>query len=146
MQSMINIQIAQALERDIKNFEKERGGRLQAAQARVKAAKAGLEAARGALRGAEAALSAAHAEGEAADGQRAELAASVTLAEAALRGEWRLGYRRMPVVVCSPFALRLGRHHTADSVCPQPALIVRPCVTAFHTGASARRTLPGLRG
>lgn len=76
----------QALERDIANFEKDRGGRLRAAQAKVKSAKAAAEAARAALRAADAGLTAAKAEAEAAEAQLGEVGAAIDAAEAALKG------------------------------------------------------------
>lgn len=44
---------AQALEREIANFGKERGGRIEAAQGKLKAAKGAVEGAKGALKAAQ---------------------------------------------------------------------------------------------
>lgn len=76
----------QALERDIANFDKEKGARTKAAAAKLKAAKAALEQAKAALKAAEAALVAAAAEGEAAEKERGEVQEQIAAAGSTLTG------------------------------------------------------------
>lgn len=76
----------QALERDIANFDKEKGTRTKSAAAKLKAAKAALEQAKAALKAAEAALVAAAAEGEAAEKERMEVQEQIASAGSTLTG------------------------------------------------------------
>ena len=77
---------AQDLEAQIAGFDKDRGKRLKAAQAKQAKAKAGLEAARAGLKDRQAQASQAAAEMEAAEGERVSLRQQLQAAEAALAG------------------------------------------------------------
>lgn len=109
----------QALERDIKNIEKERGSRVKAAQAKLDAAKREVAVSKAALRAAEAALTAARAEAEAADAQAGELATAITLTEAGLQGTGSSSCLFIPVVEGWQTTPRLGSW-------PRPSRLPRP--------------------
>ncbi|KAG2489543.1 hypothetical protein HYH03_011994 [Edaphochlamys debaryana] len=67
------VELAKSLEKEIRDFDKDRGARIKAAQDKLKKAKQAAEAARKALRAAEAALAAAQAERDAAGGEKQSL-------------------------------------------------------------------------
>ncbi|GLC36640.1 hypothetical protein PLESTB_000125000 [Pleodorina starrii] len=64
------VEKAKSLEREIRDFDKDRGARIKAAQDKLKKAKAAVEAARKALRAAEAAFARAQQERDAAGGEK----------------------------------------------------------------------------
>ncbi len=76
----------QTLEREIRDFEKDRGARTKAAQDKLKKAKAAVEAGRKELRAAEAALAAAVEERDAAGGEREALQQQMAKAQQSIAG------------------------------------------------------------
>ncbi|KXZ47638.1 hypothetical protein GPECTOR_34g797 [Gonium pectorale] len=80
------VELAKSLEREIRDFDKDRGARIKAAQDKLKKAKAAAESARKELRAAETALAAAQAERDAAGGEQEALQAQVAAAEQTIAG------------------------------------------------------------
>ncbi|GFR44483.1 hypothetical protein Agub_g5746 [Astrephomene gubernaculifera] len=75
------IELAKSLEREIRDFDKDRGARIKAAQDKLKKAKSAAEAARKALRIVETALAKAQAERDAAGGEKDALLGQITAAQ-----------------------------------------------------------------
>lgn len=80
--------LRQALEREIRDFDKDRGARIKAAQDKLKKAKAAAEAGRKALRAAESALATAEAERDAAGGENEALVKQIEAVQQAVAGAW----------------------------------------------------------
>ncbi|KAK9805921.1 hypothetical protein WJX73_005152 [Symbiochloris irregularis] len=77
---------AQALEKEIANFGKERGSHIAAAKKKLQAAKEGVGAAKGALKDAQSAMTQAAAELEAAAGEKVALEQQIAAAEKVVEG------------------------------------------------------------
>ena len=78
--------LVQELQSQISSFDRDRGKRLQAAQAKLAKAKASLDAAKHSLKERQLAASQAAAELEAAAGERGSLGQQLHAAQAALEG------------------------------------------------------------
>lgn len=74
------------MEREIRDFDKDRGSRIKSAKDKLKKAKADAEAARKALRTAEVAVASAQAEREAAGGETESLKKQMEAAQQAIAG------------------------------------------------------------
>lgn len=82
--------LAQALERDISQFGKQRDGHIKAAQKKLKAAKADVEKAKQGLKAAQQRLNEVLAEAEAAASESSTMAEQIKSAQSAIAGATKL--------------------------------------------------------